>query len=430
MTEIKVFTFPKKFLWGAATSSHQVEGGNTNNDWWEWEQNGKVKEPSGRACDHWNRFKEDISLAKSLGHNAHRFSLEWSRIEPEEGRFSQEVLSHYQEVVESLKAQGLEPIVTLHHFTLPLWLARERGWLSDRAPVLFGRYAEKVVEALGRNVRTWITLNEPVVQVTKGYLTGEWPPGKRSYKLASRAAVNMLKAHVSAYEMIKKTSLWVNPGPVQVGIAKHVLAFAPCSPRSWKDRSSVWLRNIMFNHLFVSALIRGKAFFPGLFRVRLPKARVLDFIGLNYYTRDFVRNEGFGIPNVFGEICTLKHHREVGKRNFLGWEIYPEGLYRFVKEFSRYRLPLLVTENGICTENDEERWEFIKQHLAMLARAMKEGAEVFGYLHWSLLDNFEWAEGFAPRFGLVEVDYKTQARRVRESAKKFAEVCRRGRSEA
>ncbi|MBI4372267.1 MAG: glycoside hydrolase family 1 protein, partial [Candidatus Omnitrophica bacterium] len=170
------FTFPKYFLWGAATSSHQVEGNNMNNDWSEWEQNGKVKERSGKACDHWNRFREDFELAKSLHHNAHRFSLEWSRIEPEEGTFSDEALSHYRDVIQALKSNGLEPIITLHHFTLPLWLAQKGGWLAKETPEIFARYVQNAVETIGDGVQYWLTLNEPVAYVFKSYLAGEWPP--------------------------------------------------------------------------------------------------------------------------------------------------------------------------------------------------------------------------------------------------------------
>ena len=421
------FLFPKTFLWGAATSSHQVEGMNTHNDWWEWEQKGKVKEPSGKACDHWDRFREDFKLAKSLHHNAHRFSLEWSRVEPEEGKFSEEALSHYREVIRSLRENGLEPVVTLNHFTVPLWFASEGGWLSSRSPELFSRYVKKTVESLGGEVRYWITLNEPVVYVFKSYLMGEWPPGERSYEKGFRVLSHLLKGHVLAYDAIKGVTGGATGRAAQVGVAKHVVIFNACSPKSWQDRFSVWMRNLMFNHLFIKALIRGRIFYPGLFHVRLPRARTLDFIGLNYYTRDFVHNEGFRMPEIFGDLCTLKHHREVGKRNSLGWEIFPEGLHRLVKEFSRYRLPLLITENGICTDSDEERFEFIKKHLVWLGRAVQEGAPVIGYLYWSLLDNFEWEEGFGPRFGLTEVDYRTQVRRVRESAVRFGEICRTGR---
>ena len=422
-----MFEFPKDFLWGADTSSHQVEGENTHNDWWQWEQNGKVKERSGKACDHWNRFREDFEIAKSLHHNAHRFSLEWSRIEPEEGKFNDQTLSHYREVIQSLEANGLEPVITLHHFTLPLWLAKQGGWLSNKTPDLFARYVHKAVETLGDGVRYWITLNEPVAYVFKGYFMGEWPPGEKSYEKTLQVLGHLLKGHVLAYDQIKEINQRLKRSPSQVGIAKHVLIFTPCSERSWKDRLSVRTRNLMFNHLFVKALIRGRVLYPGLFHIRLPKAKTLDFIGLNYYTRDFVHNEGFRIPAIFGDICTLKHHREVGKRNFLSWEIYPKGLYRLAKEFSQYGLPLLVTENGVCIEKDGERFEFVVSHLRQLAKAIKEGAKVIGYLYWSLLDNYEWAEGYGPRFGLVEVDYTTQSRRVRESGKQFAEICRSGR---
>ncbi|MBI4398297.1 MAG: glycoside hydrolase family 1 protein [Candidatus Omnitrophica bacterium] len=423
----KTFEFPKDFLWGAATSSHQVEGNNVNNDWWQWEQNGKVKERSGKACDHWNRYREDFAMAKSLHHNAHRFSLEWSRIEPQEGRFSEEALLHYREVIESLRSIGLEPIVTLHHFTLPLWLAEKGGWLFAGTPDLFARYVRKVVEVVGEYVRYWITFNEPVAYVFKGYLVGEWPPAEKSYEKTIRALSHLLKGHVLAYDTIKEGNRQLKRPAAQVGIAKHVLIFTPCSNKSWKDRLSVWLRNLIFNHLFIKALIRGRIFFPGFFRIQLPKAKTLDFIGLNYYTRDFVHNEGFHIPAIFGDICTLKHHRGVGKRNFLSWEIYPKGLYQLVKEFSQYRLPLLVTENGVCMDRDEERFNFVLSHLEQLAKAVKEGAKVFGYFYWSLLDNYEWAEGYGPRFGLVEVDYATQVRTIRGSAKQFAEICKTGR---
>ncbi|MBI3008190.1 MAG: glycoside hydrolase family 1 protein [Candidatus Omnitrophica bacterium] len=422
----QTFEFPKDFLWGAATSSHQVEGGNINNDWWQWEQNGNFKERSGEACDHWNRFREDFALAKSLHHNVHRFSLEWSRIEPQEGRFSEESLLHYREVIESLKSNGIEPVITLHHFTLPLWLARKGGWLFNETPFLFARYVRKIVETVGEGICYWITLNEPVAYVFKSHLMGEWPPFEKSYEKALQALSHLLKGHVLAYNAIKEVNQELNRPSAQVGIAKHVLIFTPCSERSWKDRLSVRIRNLMFNHIFIKALIRGQIFYPGLFHIRLPKARTLDFIGLNYYTRDFVHNEGFRIPKIFGDICTLKHHREIGKRNFLSWEIYPQGLYQLVKEFSQYGLPLLVTENGVCIDHDEERYEFIISHLIQLAKAMKDGAKVFGYLYWSLLDNYEWGDGYAPRFGLIEVDYTIQSRKVRESARKFAEICKSG----
>lgn len=424
MNQNNIFQFPSDFLWGAANSSHQIEGNNAQNDWWRWEQQGKVPERSGNACDHWNRFREDFALAKSIGHNAHRFSLEWSRIEPREGEFNEQALTQYLQMLSCLQDNGLEPIVTLHHFTLPAWLADKGGWLSDDAPGIFARYAHKVAEILGEKVRFWITLNEPMVYVFKSYMIGQWPPGEQSYEKSLKVLSHLLKGHVLAYDALKEVNQDLDRPPINVGIAKHVLVFSPCSPRSWRDRISVWARNIMFNHLFVQGLINGRIFYPGLFSIRLSKAKTLDFIGLNYYTRDFVHHKGLSVPSIFGDICTLDHHADAGKRNFLKWEIYPKGLYCMVKEFSHYRLPILITENGICTSNDGERWQFIVEHLRQLAVAIKEGIPVIGYMYWSLLDNYEWADGFTPRFGLIEVDYLTQNRRVRESAKRFGTICR------
>jgi len=428
-TTPREFMFPKNFLWGAATSSHQVEGNNTNNDWWEWEQTRPPQTRSGQASDQWNRFEEDFKLAQTLGHNAHRFSVEWSRIEPQEGHFDSSVLDHYAQVIRSLRSKGMEPIVTLHHFTLPLWLARQGGWYSEKTPEIFARYVEKVTETLGRDVHYWMTLNEPGVYTYKSYVTGEWPPGVKSAEKGLKVFKNLLLGHVLAYEKIKETYAlkgWKEP---MVGIAQSVLIFRACSDRSLRDRVAARFRHWMFNHLFVQALIKGRAYCIGIFSVHLPKEKTLDFIGLNYYTREFVRHHGFGFPGILGEACTstVEHDRHTGKDNFLSWEIYPQGLYTFLKDFSRYKLPLLVSENGIGTDDDAERSEFIVEHLKAIARAMKEGAPVIGYLHWSLLDNYEWAEGFVPRFGLIEVNYITQERKIRDSARKFEKIIRSGK---
>ena len=423
------FTFPKSFLWGAATSAHQVEGNNTNNDWWAWEQTRPPQTRSGQASDEWNRFEEDFKLAQTLGHNAHRFSIEWSRVEPQEGQWDSSALDHYARVIRSLRSKGMEPIVTLHHFTLPLWLARQGGWYSDKTPQLFARYVQKVTEALGGDVHYWMTINEPGVYTYKGYLTGEWPPGVKSPPKALKVFKNLLLGHVLAYEKIKEVytlKAWKEP---MVGIAQSVLIFRACSDFSLRDRVAARFRHLMFNHLFVQALVRGKAYCIGVFSIHLPKAKTLDFIGLNYYTREFVRHYGFGFPGILGQACTatVEQNRHTGKNNFLSWEIYPQGLHTFLKDFSRYKLPLLVSENGIGTNDDTERSEFIVGHLKAIAQAMQEGAPVIGYLYWSLLDNYEWDEGFTPRFGLIGVDYKTQERTVRGSARKLEEIIRSGK---
>jgi beta-glucosidase len=324
---------------------------------------------SGPACDEWNRFEDDFRLARDLGHTAHRFSIEWSRIEPQEGQWDSSALEHYARVIASLRSKGIEPIVTLNHFTLPLWLARRGGWLPEKTPELFARYAGKV----GGDVHYWITLNEPLVYTYKGYISGEWPPGIKSSKEAIEVFQNLLRGHVLAYEKIKETYRlkgWKEP---KIGIAQSVLIFRACSDSSLRDRVAARFRHWMFNHLFVQALVRGRAYCIGLFNVHLPKAKTLDFIGLNYYTRDFVLHHGFGFPGILGQACTAtaEQNRHTGKNNFLSWEIYPKGLYTFLKDFSRYKLPLLVSENGIGTDDDSDSG-FGKEDLAseLTLRAM------------------------------------------------------------
>ena len=415
------FRFPGGFLWGAATSSHQVEGNNTNNDWWAWEQSGRVDEPSGAACDHFNRYREDLDLARALHHNAYRFSLEWSRIEPEDGVFSAAGLAHYRAMLEALRERGMEPVVTIHHYTLPRWLAQQGGWEHPGIERYVERFVTRVAHDYGDLVRWWITFNEPVVQVFKGWILGQWPPGKRQDFAAGLMVMrHMLRAHVRAYHLLHERR-----PDAMVSVAKHALALTPCNPRRRLDRLSVRARGYLFNHLFLDALHRGVLRVPGLLWERLPRKRTLDFIGLNYYTRDFVRNTGLSLPGLVGNICTLEHHQHIGKRNDLGWEIYPEGLAHFLRAYARYRLPILITENGLPANDDEDRWTFIYLHLWQVARALSDGIPVAGYLHWSLLDNYEWADGFKARFGLIGVDHATQARTPRESARRLARVIER-----
>jgi len=423
-TMLQDFVFPKDFLWGAGTSSHQVEGNNNNNDWWQWEQHLPLNMRSGQACDEWNRFEEDFKLAQTLGFTAYRFSLEWSRIEPAPGQFDASALDHYRQMIISLRSKGIEPIVTLNHFTIPLWLVNQGGWLSKGSPELFAQYVQKAVEALGGDVHYLITINEPAVYTYKAYMIGEWPPGKKSTKEAFRVVKNLAKAHVLAYGKIKEIYAqkgWKEP---MVGIAQQVLIFSPCSGSLW-DKLSASLRDRMINHLFVEALINGKARIFGVFSIRLPKPKTLDFIGLNYYTREYVRNRGLLLPDILGTECVLEN--PIVRKSWLGWEIYPQGLYTFIKDFSKYKLPILISENGVCSNDDAERSEFIDDHLRAVALALKEGADVIGYLYWSLLDNYEWGEGFAPRFGLIKVDYATQKRTIRPSARKYEEIIRSGR---
>lgn len=409
MSEKKNFSFPQGFLWGAATSSHQVEGHNTLNDWHEWELQGKTRHPSGDACDQWHRYDEDFALASSLGHNAHRLSIEWSRIEPSEGVFDQTALEHYRQVILSLKKHKLEPIVTLNHFTLPQWFIKKDGWFHPKASKLFARYSEHVAKALGDDVRFWVTLNEPLVYLYKGYMEGVWPPGEKSLARALGGISKLVHAHIASYRAIKKSIPAHKRHDTHIGIAHNLVCFDPCNPRSWRDRWVAFLRHILYNRLFIDAI--ALPFFP----------KSLDFIGINYYTREFVEHSA---STVIGNTCSQQHEKHSAARNSLGWEIYPEGIYRVLNIFKGKKLPLYILENGICTDRDEVRCEFVTSHLRGVAKAIQEGLPVHGYFHWSLLDNFEWAEGFDPRFGLVEVDFKTQKRTPRPSAHVLAQVCR------
>lgn len=399
--------FPKDFLWGAATSSYQVEGGNDRADWWRWERSaGKAN--SGAACRHYDLFEADFDLAKDLGHNAHRLSVEWSRVEPEEGKFSDEALRHYTEVVLALKARAIEPVVTLHHFTNPVWFADLGGWKEKRAADYFLRFSEQVVRALAPHVRYWITINEPTIFISHAYFFGVWPPQERSLLAMRRVGRQMLKAHIKVYRRIHEIYKELSLFRPQISIAQHMMALVPCAPTP-VNRFAAWLRHRIFNEEYIDILRRHHA---------------LDFIGLNYYSRQLVDVRGWGVRNLFADVCQNGHHPV--KKNSLGWDIYPEGLRDLLLRLKKYRLPVMVTENGICTSDDAERWEYIRGHLQSVHEAIERGASVTGYLYWSLLDNFEWDKGFSPRFGLIDVDYKTQRRTVRESAVKFAQACRTG----
>lgn len=400
--------FPKDFLWGAATSAYQVEGDNTNSDWWQWEQDtGKIR--SGSACRHYTLYAEDFDLAKSLHHNAHRFSIEWGRLEPEEGRFSEEALNHYKEVVLALRARGIEPVVTLHHFTSPVWFSQSGGWEHKRSAAYFLRYADYVVRALAKHVRYWITINEPTIFISHAYILGVWPPQAKSFLKAKAVETNMTSAHIDTYRRIHKIYQESHLAGPSVGFSQYIQAFVPCTP-DLKNRFAAFVRNQWFNLGFLDTFARHRA---------------MDFIGINYYSRQLVELKQWGIRNLAMDVCTDARHHPAQK-NSLGWDIYPEGLYEMLLKLKKYGLPIMITENGICTPDDGLRWEFVRVHLKNMHLAMEKGVPVMGYLYWSLMDNFEWDKGFGPRFGLIDIDYPTGRRRVRESALKFGRICQAG----
>ncbi|MBF0253960.1 MAG: glycoside hydrolase family 1 protein [Candidatus Omnitrophica bacterium] len=406
--------FPKTFLWGSATSSHQIEGENRLNDWWAWESAGKTTDRSGIACDSYKRFEEDFDLVRELHQNAHRFSVEWSRIEPEEGRWDEDALAHYAGMVRALKKRGITPLVTLHHFTNPQWMARSGGWENPRSVFWFKRFSCKVAEVMGGEVSLWITINEPNVLVHKCYIEGDWPPGNRSLLRAVRAMRNLAKAHRAAYAEIHgiyRKAGWDRP---MVGAAQHFLACDPLNAASLGDRMAARVR---------AGINNGAFFWLGGAR------RGLDFVGVNYYFREVVRASWSvkGLGFLIGKVCAAGLPEAAAVRNDLKWEIFPEGIARVIRAvWRRFGLPIVVTENGICTHDDELRNRFIREHLRAVGECIQGGVDVRGYLYWSLLDNFEWSIGYFPKFGLVAVDPKTQNRTPKPSALYYASICRAG----
>jgi len=398
--------FPNGFFWGAATSAHQVEGNNVYSDWWEWERKAGLKEVSGEACRQYDLFCQDFDLARQLNHNAHRLSIEWSRIEPAAGNFSDKEISHYLDVILALKERHLEPIVTLHHFTNPQWFFNLGGWKQRHAPAYFLRYVERIVGALSSHVRYWVTINEPLVYASHAFLFGVWPPQEKSLLKTKIVADNLAVAHIKAYRLIHRLYEKNNLPPPSVSIAQNMQAFLPCS-LSLRNKIAVSIREHFINFNFIDTLVRHKS---------------LDFIGLNYYARSLVETEGWLPRNLAFDVCRKNHHPL--KKNYMGWDIYPQGIYKIASQLHRYGLPIFILENGICTQNDSQRWEYISAHLRHLHRAISEGVKCLGYIYWSLLDNYEWDKGFGPRFGLIEVDYANFRRTVRESARQFAMICK------
>ncbi|MDP3770147.1 MAG: glycoside hydrolase family 1 protein [Candidatus Sungbacteria bacterium] len=414
--------FPKNFLWGAATSSHQVEG-NTHNDWSEWEAKnadrlareaeGKfghlaswpmIREEatrpenyiSGRACDHYHRFREDFDIAKSLSHNAHRFSIEWSRIEPEEGRFDEREIEHYREVITALRERGLEPFVTLWHWTNPLWIRNLGGWKNPKTVTAYVRFARYMMEQFQESVQYWQPLNEPNIYTAFGYITGGQPPGEKNIIHARRVSKNLTQAHTMVYEAGHAISSHFKIG-VSHAVA-HRVAYRNHMWNQWAARILTYFSEDRFlEHMCPYA----------------------DFLGIQYY-----RHESIALRWGGKRLGLISIEDEIAWKSDLGWQIYPEGMYHAIKRFHTYGKPIFITENGLADAQDIHRGKFIRDHIQLMQKAMAEGSDVRGYFHWSLLDNFEFPElrGFWPRFGLVEVDYKTLTRNIRPSAWEYKKM--------
>lgn len=398
----KVLKFPEGFLWGASTSPHQVEGGNVN-DWSEWEKSpsriyelkkaGKNPDDyiSGRACDSYNRYEEDFDLCLNMNNNAHRLGMDWARIMPEEGKINMDEVDHYRKVLIALKKKNFKVNFTLWHWPFPVWISKMGGWSNKKTVQYFKEYSDLISRELGKYIDYWVTLNEPMLHAGHGYIDGKFPPFKKNDFLgAIFSALNLARAHKESYRIIKKNC----PG-AQVGITTLTGYFEPYRKWHVMDQAGAKISNYIRNNWFQDKI---KGYF--------------DFVGVNYYHHvrlscipPFIRNENKVVSD-------------------FGWEVYPEGLYHVLKNYQRYDKPIYVLENGVADAKDRLRKDVIIDHLKWVHKAISEGVDVRGYFHWSLLDNFEWADGYEMKFGLHEVDRKTFKRTPRPSAQVYGEICK------
>ncbi len=399
--------FPKGFLWGAATAAHQVEGNNINSDLWVLEHVTPTlfEEPSLDACDHYLRYPDDIRLLAKLGLNTYRFSVEWARIEPERGHFSLAALDHYRRVLAACHENGITPMVTFYHFSSPRWFAAMGGWEKRESYDLFVRYCGRVSRHLGDLMKYATTFNEPNLPMLLRWLPISEIPVVKVKRMAKQAAraigadkfgcfflgdgkkleERMIAAHHGALEAMKS-----GPGNFPVGVSISLQDEQPVGPDSKRDKKC------------------AEVYDPWL-----AVAQRSDFLGVQAYTRCRVGKRSDLAPEPHAELTQM------------GYEYWPEALEACLRyAAARVSVPIYVTENGVSTDDDVRRIEYIRRALDGLVKCLKDGIDVRGYIHWSLLDNFEWIMGYRPKFGLVAVDRATQERSIKPSAHYFGEIAR------
>jgi beta-glucosidase len=423
--------FPDHFIWGTSTAGHQVEGGNEFSDWWVWEQKGLIADGtlSGRAMDYWNRHEEDHALMTSLHYKGFRLGIEWARVEPRKGCFDRDAIEHYRRILQSLRNHGFTICLTLHHWVIPSWVADQDDWLNPDTVNEFLRYAQFVIEELGDFPDCWVTLNEPMVPAIMGNFLGQFPPQRHSLKAYRTVTRAYLRAHAGTYHLIHRLCPQAPDGTkTKVGVAMAYPWLEPWKSKGlagWYERFAIFIaRRAAFagwDHTIQTGKphwIHGGAAVAGI-------QDSYDYCGINYYMRvslkyDPQRREQYRIDDT-----KVPPGTEVTQ---MGWQIYPEGLYRTIcSVWKRFGKPILITENGIADDTDQQRPRYIIEHLAQIHRALQEGIPILGYYHWSFVDNFEWREGFAKRFGLVSVQHDDPdlIRVPRPSAYLYSEIARK-----
>lgn len=417
--------FPEGFLWGISTAAHQVEGGSPNNQWTAWESAGRIKAGNrcGKACDWWENAEVDFDLARDLGVNSLRLSVEWGRIEPEEGRWNDQALDRYRLMLQGLHDRGIQPMVCLHHFSHPVWFEREGAFLGRNSAQLFERFTRHVVRGLGDLCRHWVTLNEPNVYAALGYVLGDFPPGaKGKIPTALRVIGAMGRAHTLAYHAIHELQ-----SDAQVGWAHNYVVFQPANPGFPPDRWIAGLMSYLFNESFLQVIERGRLTFPlGLFGGKADGAKgACDFIGLNVYSRFHVAFDLKCAAQLFGRVFVPGHvpQGDHGFENPYG-EAYPRAIRVAAERVARMAKPVYILENGVPDAQDRIRPWLIVSAARELHNLIRDGHDVRGYFHWTLTDNFEWSEGWGLRFGLIGLDPETQQRTMRNSAYLYGSIAR------
>lgn len=394
------------FLWGVATSAFQLEG-SPYADWTTWDD---ILSEKPDITNHYFLYKEDLALLKDLGVNAYRFSLEWSRIQPRERVWDEKAIRHYQEIVEILVDNHIEPMLTLNHFTHPLWFMKKYPWHEDASVEKFLIFVEKMVRTF-EGVRYWITFNEPYVLVLAGYFEGCTPPAIKDASLGVKALTNILKAHGRAYDVIHS-----HIPDAMVSIAHNMASFAPWSKWNPLDRLLVKIAKHFYNHSLLDAFLSGSLSIKFPFRkaieIAVPIKGKLDFFGVNYYTRMHLRF------NPFKKMGIEMRHRDIDGHGLtdMGWEIHPRGLEKVLRNASKLNVPLIITENGIATRDSQKKIRFMQRHIDVLEKCRREGRDIRGYFYWTLIDNYEWLQGLDSRFGLYTVDFQTLQRRPTNAA--------------
>ena len=406
---MNTFRLKPGMLLGTASAATQIEGGELDHSWMDWYRKGHITDHSSpaRTDDHYRLWREDDALMRDMNLQIARIGIEWARVEPQENHFDEAAIAHYVQEVDVLLSYGVKPLVTLHHFTNPMWFEAMGAFETPANIPSFIRFVERMVTAFGARVTEYVTINEPNVYATNGYFFGSWPPGIKNFGKTVTVMSVLTGAHIAAYRRIHELQAEMGVALTRVSFANHMRVFTPKDPNNLLHRMFARLTERFFQGSLSKAMCLGEFTWPLRNLMHDQRGLYCDFIALNYYTRSTVTGLGDGV-------------RQSAPVNDLGWEIYPQGIVTCAQKlYALHPLPIYITENGTCDNGDAFRSRYLYEHLKALCES---DLPVERYYHWCFCDNFEWLEGESARFGLVQVDYETQARTVKQSGRFFSEM--------